>query len=502
MSTPRERSEGRRSKASTPSVPASPPPPVAKLPQHFSATFEYQGERKAGPSWTSSPKVSTSSTSPRRSPRAKQARFANLLSAYSDLDDDDGYQPKSNGSSPSKGRSKQMKEAGSSDDDASQGQNGAKKSKSRKRIRRTRDDPNSAAGSIYAHLKGLPDLFAEHNDIMFCGINPGVKSSHSGHHFAHRSNHFYPSLHLAGITEERMKPEQDVEFPTLRPLSLGLTNLAPRPTAEGNELLPSELIDGVPTLLEKVRRWKPRTVCFVGKGISEAFMKGLKQAGAIDKGSSSIKKGRGSRKASAKATAPKSECKIKREEMEVYVQLPVLGSENDELDTPTFLQAAVPADVLCAFDPPAAESQDVKPTTKGTSPQKAKKQLYTKGNAKDDTGYGILPICVPHSQRKGSPLRLDQVTLFFVTPSSSARVTTHFLDDKARILKSLRRLVEHLEAAGTRANGSTNGNVKLECGSGSLVKLESDVPQTTTEIELEVVDVSRFSRFTASSSMG
>ncbi|CDS01644.1 hypothetical protein [Sporisorium scitamineum] len=463
-------------------------PQKARLPQHFSATFEYQGEGVAGPSRPSPQKGSTSSISPRRSPRARQARCANLLSSYSEIDDDEDYQPSSNSASPKK-RTKQLKESVSSEDDASQSQS-AKKSKSRKRIRRTRDDPNSAAGSIYAHLKGLPDLFAEHNDIMFCGINPGVKSSHCGHHFAHRSNHFYPSLHLAGITEERMKPEQDVDFPSLQPFSLGLTNLAPRPTAEGNELLPSELIDGVPILLEKIHRWKPRTICFVGKGISEAFIKGLKQAGAIVKGSSA-KKRRDLESSTERKSGQEHERKVKLEETDLILEIPLIGSEGDEPVIPTSLQVDIPADILCAFasSASAAEKQDAKPT-KGTSPQK--KQLYTKGNAKDDTGYGILPICVPHSHRRDTHLNLDQVTLFFVTPSSSARVTTHFLDDKGRILKSLRRLVEHLQTI-----GSSNGSVKQEGGSGNRsnagVKFERDIPLTTKEINLEVVDVSRFS---------
>lgn len=465
----------------------SPDRAKARLPYGFAAAFGFQSGSSAGPSSISS------QISPRKSPRARKTRFSDLSAAFSDDDDDDERRPKSTASSPSKRNRKKSQGEGTSDDDTLHSTNGGKKSPSRKRIRRTRDDPNSAAGSMYAHLEGVPDLFAERNDIMLCGINPGVKSASAGHHFAHRSNHFYPSLHLAGITAQRMKPEQDIEFPFLQPFSLGLTNLARRPTAEGNELLPSELIAGVPVLLEKVRRWKPRTVCFVGKGISEAFMKGLKQAGAIHQGSP--KKPRASNAVSPRKSGSSSRVKVE-DAIEGLTTAPIKTEEDDQA-APRHLQAFIPADVLCAYPEGASQT----PRLKGASPQKPKKQLYTKGNSKDDTGYGVLPICVPHSKEGCDTLTLDDVTLFFVTPSSSARVTTHFLDDKARILKNLRRLVQHLQATDAEQTATSNSNE----GTDTHIKVEEEPPITdgtyvyippypeTKSIDLEVVDVSRFS---------
>lgn len=464
------------------------------LPADFAASYEYQGECIVDLSHLpsrSTPQASSSRVaSPRKSPRAKRSKFSDLSETFLDNHDDDGndedaYQASSNAST-SKRRPK-IARADSSSDEASRSSSSPKKIKARKRIKRTRDDPNSAAGSIYAHLEGVPDLFAEHNDIMFCGINPGVKSSSSGHHFAHRSNHFYPSLHLAGITAQRIKPEQDVEFPYLHPYALGLTNLAPRPTAEGAELLPSELIEGVPILIQKIQRWKPRTVCFVGKGIAEAFVKGLKQAGATGN-QSSIKRGRASHATSVKTSNAKREPEVKLERSD---SAPSQGSVKQEADNQSgthSLQISIPSDILCAFTATSSDTRDVKPV-KSSLPQK-RKQLYTKGNSKDDTGYGILPICIPHSNAANhQALTLDQVTLLFVTPSSSARVTTHFLDDKARILTSLRRLVDHLRAV------PTENEVQLT--PDPLVKLEPDTalhnetPPSKT-LNLTVVDTSRF----------
>lgn len=477
----------------------SPPRTRARLPDHFAAAFEYAGENIAGSSGTFSlvvPAVTRESpppsqeTTPRRSSRARQAKYADLQDAFAENSDQEEYQPtRASSSSPKKFKARIASPDESGQQDSPK-RNGSKKP--RKRIRRTRDDPNSASGSIYAHLKGLPDLFAEHNDIMFCGINPGVKSSHSGHHFAHRSNHFYPSLHLAGITEQRMKPEQDVEFPNLQPLSLGLTNLAHRPTAEGNELLPSELIAGVPILLEKIRKWKPKTVCFVGKGISEAFVKGLKQAGAIDKGKGKAQASPNSKMRTSGSTLKRSDSSndlsssIKPEEDESEPAASPVKAEGSRSLGRRLLTASIPSNVLCAYPTPASDDLDIKsqnsafPSKAPPSPEKGKKPLYTKGNSKDDSGYGILPICVPHTKRHDEMLSLDDVTLFFVTPSSSARVTTHFLDDKARILSSLRTLALHLRDT---SKSHQNGGVKLEEEAGLA---------GTNMVNLEVIDMTRY----------
>lgn len=485
---------------------SSPPrTPPARLPEHFATAYEYSGDNSSGftlilPYATpdSSTSSSTSQIEPRRSPRKRQERVPNLQAFDVEEEDDEAYEPSKTAQTSPKKLSRRSKIAEGSEEESP-----TKKVKSRKRIKRTRDDPNSASGSIYAHLKGLPDLFAEHNDIMFCGINPGVKSSSSGHHFAHRSNHFYPSLHLAGITEQRMKPEQDVDFPFLHPFSLGLTNLAGRPTAEGSELLPSELIAGVPRLLEKVQRWKPKTVCFVGKGISEAFMKGLKQAGAIDKGSS----GKGKRSTASKPT--RGEVSEPGPSVKVEESVPSLANTS-ELEGATradrtTVKASVPSSVLRAYPPASRENEDdtkpkdgtASPSKAPSSPQKGNKPLYTKGNSKDDTGYGLLPICVAHSSRgREQPLRIEDVTLFFVTPSSSARVTTHFLDDKARILSSLRVLVQHLQPAQTSANvtasqGDQPASQQVKAEPDSFLS-ESPAMDAVDTVDLEVVDVSRF----------
>jgi TDG/mug DNA glycosylase family protein len=53
--------------------------------------------------------------------------------------------------------------------------------------------------------------------------------------------------------------------------SLGLTNIVARPSRNGAELSKAEMDAGAAILEEKVRRWRPETVCVVGKSIWESL---------------------------------------------------------------------------------------------------------------------------------------------------------------------------------------------------------------------------------------
>ncbi|KAI0366060.1 DNA glycosylase [Pilatotrama ljubarskyi] len=107
--------------------------------------------------------------------------------------------------------------------------------------------------------------------VMFCGINPGKMSATLGHHFAHPTNHFWKCLHSSQLTDRMLSPTEDHTLP--ESYRLGLTNLVERPSAEAAELAGSEFTAGVPALLKKIVRHRPRIVCFVGKQIWESFIK-------------------------------------------------------------------------------------------------------------------------------------------------------------------------------------------------------------------------------------
>jgi double-stranded uracil-DNA glycosylase len=111
--------------------------------------------------------------------------------------------------------------------------------------------------------KGLRDVIGPDLKVLFCGINPGLYSAATGYHFARPGNRFWPALHAAGFTPRLFYPSENER---LRELGYGLTNLVNRGTAAADELSPTELIEGGRKLAAKVRRYRPRTVAFVGLG--------------------------------------------------------------------------------------------------------------------------------------------------------------------------------------------------------------------------------------------
>jgi TDG/mug DNA glycosylase family protein len=97
--------------------------------------------------------------------------------------------------------------------------------------------------------------------VLFCGINPGLVSAVTGHHFARPGNRFWPALHGAGFTPRLLKPAEQGE---LRARGLGITNMAPRATARADELTPAELVAGGERLRVLVADRRPRWLAVVG----------------------------------------------------------------------------------------------------------------------------------------------------------------------------------------------------------------------------------------------
>lgn len=95
------------------------------------------------------------------------------------------------------------------------------------------------------------------------GINPGLYSGATGHHFARPGNRFWPALHLAGLTPRQLHPSEQEEL--LRH-GYGITNLVSRTTAAADELAPEEFVAGRRRLASKVRRFRPRALAFLGVG--------------------------------------------------------------------------------------------------------------------------------------------------------------------------------------------------------------------------------------------
>jgi TDG/mug DNA glycosylase family protein len=111
-----------------------------------------------------------------------------------------------------------------------------------------------------ARDRRIPDVLpaaGEPFNVLFCGINPGLYSAASGWHFARPGNRFWPALHLSGFTPRRLAPSEQAE---LACYGLGITNIAPRATAQAAELTNDELRDGAVRLRALVDRHRP---CFL-----------------------------------------------------------------------------------------------------------------------------------------------------------------------------------------------------------------------------------------------
>jgi TDG/mug DNA glycosylase family protein len=124
----------------------------------------------------------------------------------------------------------------------------------------------------YAHLR-LKDRIRPGVRLLFVGINPGVRSALTGHHFAGPSNNFWKLLFESGLTPERVTHVDDDRLPEW---GYGITNIVARPTPGVSDLTLTELRAGRAQLERKVRRHKPAIVALVGITVYRAlFPKGV-----------------------------------------------------------------------------------------------------------------------------------------------------------------------------------------------------------------------------------
>ena len=119
------------------------------------------------------------------------------------------------------------------------------------------------ADLLAAKDKTVRDVIGPELRVLFCGINPGLYSGATGHHFARPGNRFWPTLHQSRFTPRLLAPAEERELLTL---GYGITNLVRRATATADELAPEELMAGRKALERKVKRYKPRIVAVLGVG--------------------------------------------------------------------------------------------------------------------------------------------------------------------------------------------------------------------------------------------
>jgi len=96
---------------------------------------------------------------------------------------------------------------------------------------------------------------------LFCGINPGLYTAWTGHHFARPGNRFWPALHRSGFTPRLLAPAEQQE---LLGLGLGVTNVVERATATAAELTAGELREGGRLLEATAERFAPAYIAVLG----------------------------------------------------------------------------------------------------------------------------------------------------------------------------------------------------------------------------------------------
>lgn len=111
-------------------------------------------------------------------------------------------------------------------------------------------------------LQSLPDILAPGLSVVFCGINPGMLAASTGRHFAGCGNRFWRVMHLAGFTPEQFSPEDDR---TLLQYGYGLTTAVTRATARADHLSLVELEAAAFDFEQKIKRYAPKYVAFLGK---------------------------------------------------------------------------------------------------------------------------------------------------------------------------------------------------------------------------------------------
>jgi len=117
-------------------------------------------------------------------------------------------------------------------------------------------------------LPRLRDRIRPGVEVLFVGINPGVRSALTGHHFAGFSNRFWKLLYESGLVPERITFVDDDRLPEW---GFGITNIVPRATPGIDTLSPDEYVRGRSRLHAKIRKFRPRVVALVGVTVFRAM---------------------------------------------------------------------------------------------------------------------------------------------------------------------------------------------------------------------------------------
>ena len=111
-------------------------------------------------------------------------------------------------------------------------------------------------------VPAVPDILAPGLRCVFCGINPGRRSSAAGHHVANPRNDFWRLLADSGLTPRQLDPSMQW---SLLELGYGLTNAAYRTTKGSGDLRRGDFEGSLERLERLAAELRPGWIAFVGQ---------------------------------------------------------------------------------------------------------------------------------------------------------------------------------------------------------------------------------------------
>ena len=111
--------------------------------------------------------------------------------------------------------------------------------------------------------------------MLFVGINPGIRSALTGHHFAGFSNRFWKLLYESRLVPEPIGYADDSRLPEW---GFGVTNIVARATPGIDTLEPHEYAAGRAILRRKILRYRPQVTAMVGVTVYRAMFPDRKGA--------------------------------------------------------------------------------------------------------------------------------------------------------------------------------------------------------------------------------
>lgn len=120
-------------------------------------------------------------------------------------------------------------------------------------------------------MQTLPDFIEEPVRVLGIGINPSLHAVRAGYPFAFPRNRFWPALNASRLVDEPLEPGIAAMHTLAARYGIGFTDLVKRPTPGLRDLSAADFAAGVPVLVEKIARFRPRVLWFHGKSAAREF---------------------------------------------------------------------------------------------------------------------------------------------------------------------------------------------------------------------------------------